>query len=281
LKSIGFQRTALEINDDELPLLGNVTHETSQEALRGILRSGLRSDYNKHGGRGMGRSAITTDAFDLGDHVSNRFQQRTQGQARVVINEDRWRKDIGEKVTDPVGVVLSFTGAGAVTFSNTVYNMATIIPVEYFEAAYVHSRWEKEALKNVKVARSDHVAKCGGHASLTDDIDLAKEYNLNGRRLLMEIANNLFIATDEVVVSNEHGVPLRISYEHISALPTIQYVEAGIVLESRPKWTRDAELFNLEQVQARLRVCGNDVEEANSRCRKDLVSESKGETYYF
>jgi hypothetical protein len=126
----------------------------------------------------MGLSAIMADSFNLGDHVSNKFQQRAQGQVRIVINKDRWWEDIGEKATDSVGVILSVTGAGAVTFSNTVYNMATVIPVEYSKAIYIHSRWEKESLENVEVAHSDHVTKCGGHASLTDDVDLAKEYCL-------------------------------------------------------------------------------------------------------
>jgi hypothetical protein len=85
LKSVDFRRTALEINADTLPLLGNISHETS-EALREILRQNLLGDYNKHGGRGMGRSAIMADPFNQGDHVSNRFQQRVQGQARIVFN---------------------------------------------------------------------------------------------------------------------------------------------------------------------------------------------------
>jgi hypothetical protein len=45
----------------------------------------------------MGRLAIMADSFNVGDHVSDRFQQRAQGQARIVINKDRWRKDVGEK----------------------------------------------------------------------------------------------------------------------------------------------------------------------------------------
>jgi hypothetical protein len=65
-----------------------------------------------------------------------------------------------EKATDSVEVVLSDTGAGAVTFSNTVYNMATVIPIEYVKAIYVRSRWEKQSLKNVEVSHSDHITKC-------------------------------------------------------------------------------------------------------------------------
>jgi hypothetical protein len=32
-------------------------------------------------------------------------------------------------------------------FSNVAYNTPTVIPVEYFKAIYVHSRWEKRASK--------------------------------------------------------------------------------------------------------------------------------------
>jgi hypothetical protein len=75
-------------------------------------------------------------------------------------------------------------------------------------------------------------------------------------------------------------VPHRIGYEYISALLTIHSVEAGVVPESGPEWAQDAELFNWEQIQARLRVCVEDIKEADDRRRKDLASESKGATYY-
>jgi hypothetical protein len=82
----------------------------------------------------------------------------------------------------------------------------------------------------------------------------------NGRSFLTETARTIyFITADEIVLNNEHGVPRR--------MPV-----------SGPMWEHDAELFNLEQVRAKLRVCGNDIKEANDRGRRDLISKSKGET---
>jgi hypothetical protein len=114
-----------------LSLLGNITRETSREALREILRRNLRIDYNARGEREGGRAAIVADPFNPGDHISNMFRQRVQGQVRVVVDKDRWWGDIGEQADETVGVALSVAGAGAVIFSNTVYNMPAVI-LAYF-----------------------------------------------------------------------------------------------------------------------------------------------------
>jgi hypothetical protein len=249
---VDFKRTAFEINGDTLSLLGNITRETSREALREILRQNLRSDYNKHGERGGGRAAIMADPFNPGDHASNWFQQHAQGQARIVIDKNRWWGDIGEKANDSVGVIFSVAGAGAITFSNTVYNVTTVIPVEYFKAIYVHSRWEKRALGNVEVAHSDHIIKCGGHSSTTDDIDLTKEYGIEWSKTYDgECAINPFITGEELVITKEDGESYRAGFGYISALPAVLSVEAGQVPESLPKWAQDAEFLSWEQVRER------------------------------
>jgi hypothetical protein len=68
---------------------------------------------------------------DAQPRVSNRFQQRAQGQAHIVIDKERWWEDMGENANETVGVTLSVVGAGAVIFSNTVYNMPAIILADY------------------------------------------------------------------------------------------------------------------------------------------------------
>jgi hypothetical protein len=46
----------------------------------------------------------------------------------------------------------------------------------------------------VEVAHSDHITKCGGHSSTTDDIDLAKEYGIELSKIYDgECAINPFI----------------------------------------------------------------------------------------
>jgi hypothetical protein len=60
----------------------------------------------------------------------------------------------------------------------------------------------------------------------------------------------------------------------------IDFAKEYSLAVSGPKWAQDTELLNWEQIQARLRVGGGDFKEANNRCHKDLVSKSKGETYY-
>jgi hypothetical protein len=203
-----------------LSLLGNITRETSREALREILRRNLRIDYNARGEREGGRAAIVADPFNPGDHISNMFRQRVQGQVRVVVDKDRWWGDIGEQADETVGVALSVAGAGAVIFSNTVYNMPAVILADFSEAIYVHSRWEKRALKNVEVAHSDHVAKCGGHSSAADNVDLIKEYNIEWSKMFDgKCAINSFVTEEERIITNQNGESFRAGYEYISTLP--------------------------------------------------------------
>jgi hypothetical protein len=124
IKSANPIRAALQLTNitdfNTLDLVGSVTHKTNDVAVKDILRTGLRNDYDKDGRLNEGRSSIMADPWGSVDQVKNAYYQRSSGNVRVVLNVIRWWSDFGYDGYDKFecGVEMCVTGAGAILFAN-------------------------------------------------------------------------------------------------------------------------------------------------------------------
>jgi hypothetical protein len=99
LEGVNTMRTCLQLSIfqdfDTFQMVGSVTHKTNPVAFKGILRTGLRNDFDNKGRLARGRTGVMCNVWGSIGQVKNTFIQRLAGNVRVVTDINEWWLQFG------------------------------------------------------------------------------------------------------------------------------------------------------------------------------------------
>jgi hypothetical protein len=120
-----------------LEQVGNVTRKTNAVAVKGIMQSGLRSDFNQRGDQ-RGRTGVMANPFGNGDLCKNMCLQRGEGRVRILISMHLWWHMFGIHEDRSCDVRVYAAGSGALLFANVNPYIATVISTDLFVKVLMH-----------------------------------------------------------------------------------------------------------------------------------------------
>jgi hypothetical protein len=143
--------------------VGSVTRKTNPVAVKGILQTGLRSDFDNKGRLARGRTGVMCNVWGSIGHVENTFIQRHTGNVHVVVDVNEWWLQLGAQCFDKFDVgVKAFVSAGsAVVFANVNPYLTTILPLTVVSKIMIHHPMSIDFIRRTQQVQDQDDAVCG------------------------------------------------------------------------------------------------------------------------